>query len=442
MTEHQQNQIRDLIIAVFQAWKQAGIPFLVLRNYEQLPEFTSNDVDVLIAQKHLARAEQCVANAARDQGFELLMRAEFAVVALFLGHESGAQTHFDLCLGTWWRGFELVDVSTFLGRRIDRGLFAIPHPVDEAVNSLIGYLIHAGKVKEKYRGKIQDVFREQPEAAKTSLAPLYGESLADLIVTHAAQGKWEAIEKRVSSLRRSLIQRQLTRRPAGTLGFLFKTWVRWIRRWFSPPGITVVLCGADGCGKSTASSLLVQELAGTFPPDKGAHYHWKPPVFTGKRQAARAPVTAPHAIKPRAFPVSVAFFTLHWVEFVLGAFLRLKPRKFKGGLTIIDRYYYDFFVDQRRYRLQVPMILVRLGHWFLPKPDVVFALDAPTSVLRQRKQEVPEAETERQRQAYADLVRGLPNGRVIDATQTPEEVAVSMRRHIFDFLRLRNSASR
>jgi thymidylate kinase len=441
LTNNQQNQIRDLIVAVFQGWKQAGIPFLVLRNYEQLPEFTSNDVDVLIASEDLARAEHCLISAARAQGFDLLMRAEFAVVALFFGHDNGAQTHFDLCLGTWWRGFELVDVSAFLGRRIDRGLFAIPHPVDEAVNSLIGYLIHAGKVKEKYRGKIQEVFRQQPEPAKASLAPFYGESLANLIVDNAVQGNWEAIEKRVAQLRRALILRQLTRRPAGTLGFLFKTWVRWIRRWFNPPGISVVLCGADGCGKSTATTLLIQELAGTFPLDKGAHYHWKPPVFTGKRQAARAPVTAPHAIKPRAFPVSLAFFALHWVEFLLGAFLRLQTRKFKGGLTIIDRYYYDFFVDQRRYRLQVPMFVVRLGYWFLPKPDLVFALDAPTAILRQRKQEVPEAETERQRQAYADLVRGLPNGRVIDATQSPEVVAASMRQHVFDFLRRRTSAS-
>jgi thymidylate kinase len=441
LTDYQQNQIRNLIIAVFQGWKQAGIPFMVLRNYEQLPEFTSNDVDVLISPEDLSRAEECVVSAARGQGFDLLLRAEFAVVALFLGHESGAQTHFDLCLGTWWRGFELVDVSAFLQRRMDRGLFAIPHPVDEAVNSLIGYLIHAGKVKEKYRAKIQEVFLQHPADAQASLAPVYGGALAKMIVENAGKGSWEAIEKQVPALRRALIVRQLTRRPMGTLGFLLKTCTRWIRRWFNPPGISVVLCGADGCGKSTATALLVQELAGTFPADKGAHYHWKPPVFTGKRQAARAPVTAPHAIKPRALPVSLAFFALHWVEFVLGAVLRLHTRKFKGGLTIIDRYYYDFFVDQRRYRLQVPLFLVRLGYWFLPKPDLVFALDAPTAVLRQRKQEVPEAETERQRQAYADLVRGLPNGRVIDATQPPEAVAASMRQHVFDLLRRRRSAS-
>lgn len=413
----------------------------MLRNYEQLPEFTSNDIDILIAPEDLARAEQCLATAARSQGFDLLLRAEFAVVALFLGHESGAQAHFDLCLGTWWRGFELVDVSAFLRRRMDRGLFAIPHPVDEAVNSLIGYLIHAGKVKEKYRAKIQEVFLQQPADAHASLAPFYGDALAKMIVENAGRGSWEAIEKRVPTLRRALVLRQLARRPIGTLGFLITTCTRWIRRWFNPPGISVVLCGADGCGKSTATTLLVQELAGTFPPDKGAHYHWKPPVFTGKRQAARAPVTAPHAIKPRAVPVSLAFFALHWVEFVLGAFLRLQTRKFKGGLTLIDRYYYDFFVDQRRYRLQVPMFLVRMGYWFLPKPDLVFALDAPTAVLRQRKQEVPEAETERQRQAYADLVRGLPNGRVIDATQSPEAVAASMRQHVFALLRRRSSAS-
>ena len=49
---------------------------------------------------------------------------------------------------------------------------------------------------------------------------------------------------------------------------------------------------------------------------------------------------------------------------------------------LIDRYYYDFFVDQRRYRLRVPQAIVRLGHFFLKKPDLVVLLDAPAEVLQ------------------------------------------------------------
>ena len=54
--------------------------------------------------------------------------------------------------------------------------------------------------------------------------------------------------------------------------------------------------------------------------------------------------------------------------------------------------------------------------------------------MQQRKQEVPLAETERQRAAYLALVRGFDNGRVVDATQAPEKVGADISRAILDFM--------
>jgi thymidylate kinase len=132
--------------------------------------------------------------------------------------------------------------------------------------------------------------------------------------------------------------------------------------------------------------------------------------------------------------VSLAYFGFHWLEFFLGSHLRLRPFTFGGGLVLIDRSYYDFFVDQRRYRLRVPRAIVSLGHRLLKKPDVVALLDAPAEVLQQRKQEVPLAETARQRAAYLEVVRSLRNGRVVDATQPPEKVGADLCRAILDFM--------
>jgi thymidylate kinase len=127
---------------------------------------------------------------------------------------------------------------------------------------------------------------------------------------------------------------------------------------------------------------------------------------------------------------------------MLGSHLRLRPVTFRGGLVLIDRYYYDFFVDQRRYRLSVPPFVVRLGHFFLKKPDLVVLLDAPAEVLQARKQEVPLAETERQRQAYLALVKGLHNGRVVDATQPPEKVGADISGAILTFMAERTAKRR
>jgi hypothetical protein len=150
--------------------------------------------------------------------------------------------------------------------------------------------------------------------------------------------------------------------------------------------------------------------------------------------AARGPVTDPHGKPPRSGPVSWLFFGAHWFEFFLGWPWRVWPVTARGGLVVIDRFYYDFFVDQRRYRMRVPGWLVRLGYRLLAKPDLVLLLDAPAEVLQGRKAEVPLAETQRQRAAFLELVGGLPNGRVVDAAQPPEQVAAQCRRLILDFL--------
>src|SRR5215472_6832042 len=86
-----------LVRAVFLAWKQAKIDFLVLRNYENLPEFTTNDIDMLVAAASLSAAERVLLEAAHSAGYRLHNRAEFATLALYFSNkDSSEQAHFDL----------------------------------------------------------------------------------------------------------------------------------------------------------------------------------------------------------------------------------------------------------------------------------------------------------------------------------------------------------
>jgi thymidylate kinase len=178
----------------------------------------------------------------------------------------------------------------------------------------------------------------------------------------------------------------------------------------------------------------VTALTCSFPPTKGRHFHWKPAVFSGSRQAARKPDTDPHGKPPRNTVASLIFFVAHWLEFFLGSHLRVRPVTFKGGLVLIDRYYYDFLVDQRRYRMRVPSWLVRVGLAFLKKPDLVLLLDAPAEILQSRKREVELAETQRQREAYLKMIKSLPNGRVINAAQAPQEVTREIKNVVLRFM--------
>src|SRR6266571_2680792 len=110
----EQQEISHLVTTVFGAWQGARINFLVLRNYQGLPQFTDNDIDVLVEPDQLGRAEEVLLTAAQDAGFRLHNRAEFATLALYLSsRNSTAQAHFDLFTALKWRGFDFRGCQAF-----------------------------------------------------------------------------------------------------------------------------------------------------------------------------------------------------------------------------------------------------------------------------------------------------------------------------------------
>lgn len=439
----EQEEVSQFVTAVFRAWQHAGIAFLVLRNYENLPQSISNDIDVLLKPCQLRDAEESLLATARSTGFRLHNRAEFATLALYFSTKhSNAQVHFDLFTDLKWRSFDFLRCGEFLQRRVNRDLFSIPHPADEAATNLLATMIYTGKVKEKYKPSIATGFRNEPAMAKSLLAKTYGPRLAEVVVAAGAKENWPQLEAATPALRRALITHQLARHPLAVLASFYKDSPRLLKRLIHPPGLTIVFCGADGSGKSTVARAIIEGLSPTFSPLKGRQFHWKPPVLSGKRMASRAPTDDPHSKPPRNPFLSLLYFGLHLLEFVLGSRLRIRPVTFRDGLVLIDRYYYDFFVDQRRYRLRVPFFLVRLGCHLIKKPDLVLLLDAPAEVLQQRKQEVPIAETQRQRDAYLSLIRRLPNARVVNAAQPADKVASDAMRLILDFMAARTSRRR
>lgn len=436
--EEQPTGFSRFITAVFDGLSNAGVDFVVLRNYDGLPYKTTNDIDVLVAKDQLKLAEQTLVAVAAHVGYSLVNRAEFVPVSLhFANLETADQVHFDLFVDMRWHSFEFVRCAEFLGRKIQRANFWIPHPADEACTNLLGFLIYQGRVRDKYKRGIVSAFRVYANAARALLAESYGDELAQKLVRLAIQEKWADIELMARKLRVTLLLRLIGRHPVRTLAAIATDAARFVRRMFRPVGLMVVLLGPDGSGKSTIAKAIFDGLSGTFYTAKSVHYHWKPKLVQRKAHHAQAVVTNPHGRPPRNPVLSILFFGLHWAEFALGSILKIWPVLFRGWLVLIERYYHDFFVDQARYRLRVPSFLVELGYVFVKKPDLVFVLDAPVHVLRMRKQEVSQSETERQRRAYIELAKATKNAVVINAEQQPDQVAAHAVKAILSHLAAR-----
>jgi thymidylate kinase len=132
---------------------------------------------------------------------------------------------------------------------------------------------------------------------------------------------------------------------------------------------------------------------------------------------------------------SLAKLLFWWLDYtLLGYVIDVYPSLARSTLVLFDRYYHDLLVDAKRYRYGGPLWPIRLVGRLIPRPHLVILLDAPPEVLYARKQDATFAEVRRYREAYLDLVRGLSNGHIIDASKPLNEVIAEAEQIILDYL--------
>lgn len=427
--------IQNLLTDVFRKWHDSNAPVLVLRNYEFLPERINGDLDLLVTPEFLGRAESDLVSAARTHSFVLVNRTWFSPLALYFANlETGQQIHIDLFQNLVWRGITLIDASRVQARRrLYRELFFVPHPADEAAVKFLTQQMYRGRVKDSYQTSIQEAFSSFPVEAASILRTLFGADSEDLLAL-IQRGQWKEASSFANTRKRAVVLRQFRHPTAFALQTVHDS-IRLVRRFLRPPGVTVVLLGPDGAGKSTLAKLLKDKLGILFSPEKSRYIHWKP---TRKKTASDSiNHTDPHAKTPRSLSLSTAFLLFHWLGFLLGSWQVVRPLLFRNGLVVIDRYFHDMQVDLRRYRLNPKTPGIPFLTALLPAPDLVFILDAPAEVLQARKAEVTLEETKRQGSAYKALSQNYPQSRVVNAALPPEEVATQACREVLLFLEKR-----
>jgi thymidylate kinase len=205
---------------------------------------------------------------------------------------------------------------------------------------------------------------------------------------------------------------------------------RQIRLWLEPNGIFVVFLGPDGVGKSTLIKCLTQLIGPAFRYDRV--FHWRPMLLWPREHRHEA--TDPHGRPQHSTWWSIGRLFAHLLDYWLGYWLVIRPLVARSGLVIFDRYFYDLLVDPNRYRYGGPMWAARFLRGFIPKPDLLFVLDASEDVVLSRKQEITAEEIRRQRRAYQRETNCFPFTRVIDTSGPMPEVSGKLAHYITNYL--------
>ncbi len=209
-----------------------------------------------------------------------------------------------------------------------------------------------------------------------------------------------------------------SRNPIHEISRLVDNAYRQLRGWIQPTGMFVVALGPDGAGKSTVIKHLVMA---TQPAFGGSQlFHWRPASLWPRKHVGN--VTDPHGQVPHSAWWSIARILSHILDYWFGYLTKIRPALARSQLVVFDRYFYDLIVDRRRYRYNGPQWLLSALTPFVPKPDLVFILDASEEKVLSRKQELDFQEVRRQRKCYGQLAGTLPNAELVQADQELRQV--------------------
>jgi thymidylate kinase len=257
----------------------------------------------------------------------------------------------------------------------------------------------------------------------------------------------------VERLRRVVFERTGQGQPLVKARYLLDKIGARARSYVRPEGLMVAFLGTDGVGKSTVTSLVERDLAPAFSSTERYHRPVETVLWRMRQRIKRfrtrsssiestdasepgadAQVTSSE-VPPRGLAASVLKLGLWWADYtVLGYLLTIYPRLARSTLVLFDRYYEDLLVYPRSYRYGGPLWLARFVGHLIPRPHLVFLLDAPPEVIQARKQELTFEQTAYEREAYLDVVRGMPNAHVVDASKPIDAVVSEIEEVILDHM--------
>jgi hypothetical protein len=207
----------EFLKCVFATLDSEGLRYCVERNYEQYPEIISGDVDLVMAAADMKSAMNKIRRVADELDWRL-----------FVQYLSSQATHIgfyrniypkrfvlviELFAGGVWRGQQFLSGQTIVEMRHRHGCTWRPHPVHEAMITLIHHLLYNKRVFEKYRRQIKLCVEDAPELFEAELYRPFGKKLAKSILECVNSNNWSKLERQAAQLRRFFLLRSLCFRP-------------------------------------------------------------------------------------------------------------------------------------------------------------------------------------------------------------------------------------
>lgn len=407
----------------FSEMNSNGIRYAVLRNYESLPESCGgSDLDIFVSSNDITKLGEIILKVSNSLNASLVSytASNKCPKLCYLNTEEGIQMDIFVGAITYKTSVIVSEETIEENTRIYNGIKVL----DDSLGNIIAFIkeiLNNGKCKDKY---IVTITENKEKYDKNNLAKnlaAFDDKFIDTLYESIKSDKIKESILVLTDLGRKGIRRKSSKN--------ISTFLSKILRLFKQPGYTIAVLGTDGSGKSYIINSITPILNEAF--HNGIRYeHMRPnylpslAVAMGKKKADEPTgvCSNPHGSKPSGFIGSLIRLTYYWIDYTWGYFKKVfLDKAFKTHVWLFDRYYYDYYIDQRRARLNLPSWIIKLYGLFVPAPDLTICLGGDPEKIYARKPETSLEEVKRQTEVLKEFASTHKKAVWVDTTTTPEE---------------------
>lgn len=422
--------MKNFIEMFFLMLNQEKIKYAVLRNYDLLPNsLDGSDIDMWVEQEDCERFFNLTMAKAEEYGGHL-------VSYIWKRHEP------KICLmGADW-GVQ-IDVYTGLvpigNYEFYTGEIIARHIVEHngikviskkwcAIESLLKEVLNTGNCdrKDKFYNEAHDAIAEIDEEELKEGLPMFSDNYIKLLKKVGKEAKSKCLIDRIYEEGR----KELTKKVKGATFDKVAKFKRLLKR----PGYMIAILGTDGAGKSAIYESMLPHLKDAF--HNGMHYrHLRPHmlpdigVLIGKRERVEnVKVCAnPHAKKSSGFIGSLIRLAYYLQDYIWGYWLKIWPKiAIHADVYVMDRYYYDYYIDQTRSLTNLPNWIIKFFDIFVPSPDVIICLGGNPEKIFERKPETSLEDVKNQTAALHDFCNSHKKAFWVDTTEYDLETSTKI----------------
>lgn len=425
-------------ITVKNALNSKNIKWLIVRNYEGLPEFNrSKDVDIAISHSDFKKVSHIIFDALKSIGFEYFFRIkyQYAWCNTFFCLKNGRveSIKIDLVDGFVWRGAQIVRFKDIYERKENYKDFYVCSRLDDGFMLLIKPLMTGGFIKQKYVSDIVDSFNSNKKCFENLYYRTFGKSVSKKTFGFVENSDFEKLVKYKRKLCLKSWSRCFFKKPFSTFWKLIVHFALEIGRVFvRKKGTMVSVVGPDGVGKTTFLTLFREGLADVCVSDEQSIeiVHFRPNMlpnlkkaFSGKKyDESKEDFENPHRGGKTNPLSSLIRLFYYWNDYVWGYFIKIKKKCRHSGKVIFDRYSSDYLVDPERSRVFLPYFIRKLFFVTTPQPDLTFVLSCDPNIIYERKKELTMEEIKLILERYNKECSKNKRFVLLDASKTPDEI--------------------